>query len=99
MTRQGGSVPAAGAAPPLPNPPPPGGRGQEAASPSQASGPEAAPGGQGGTPGPYDALILAVAHREFIALGPAGLRAHGKARCILNDVKAVLPADQVDGRL
>ena len=49
--------------------------------------------------GPYDALILAVAHRDFIDLGVAGLRALGKAKSVLYDVKAVLPADQVDGRL
>jgi len=85
-------------APPLPNPPPPGGRGQEAASPSQASGQEAALGERGST-GPYDALILAVAHRDFIDMGAADLRALGKAKCVLYDVKAVLPADQVDGRL
>ena len=32
-------------------------------------------------------------------MSAAGLRALGKAKCILYDVKAVLPADQVDGRL
>ena len=32
-------------------------------------------------------------------MGAVGLRALGKAKCILYDVKAVLPADQVDGRL
>jgi UDP-N-acetyl-D-mannosaminuronate dehydrogenase len=47
----------------------------------------------------YDAIILAVAHRDFIALGPAALRALGKAKCVVYDVKAALPADQVDGRL
>jgi UDP-N-acetyl-D-galactosamine dehydrogenase len=50
-------------------------------------------------PGTYDAIILAVAHRDFIAMGPAAIRALGKAKCILYDVKAALPADQVDGRL
>ncbi len=107
--------------PPLPNPPPPGGRGQDDAPLGQASGQEASPVGQKddspprqpdhpsplagegpgerGNTGPYDALILAVAHREFIQMGAAGLRALGKAKCILYDVKAVLPADQVDGRL
>jgi UDP-N-acetyl-D-galactosamine dehydrogenase len=85
-------------APPLPNPPPPGGRGQEAAVPSQTRGQEAAP-GERGSAGPYDALILAVAHREFIEMGAAGLRALGKPKSVLYDVKAVLPADQVDGRL
>ena len=51
---------------------------------------------RGGT-GPYDALILAVAHRDFIDMGAAGLRALGKPKSVLYDVKAVLPADQVDG--
>ncbi len=74
-------------APPLPNPPPPGGRGQDASS------------GENESTGPYDALILAVAHRDFIDMGAAALRALGKAKCILYDVKAVLPADQADGRL
>ncbi len=59
----------------------------------------ALPGEQGQTPGPYDALILAVAHRDFIEMGAAALRTLGKAKCILYDVKAVLPPDQVDGRL
>jgi len=56
-------------------------------------------GERGQTSGPYDALILAVAHRDFIDLGPAALRSLGKAQCVLYDVKSVLPGDQVDGRL
>ena len=51
------------------------------------------------TLGNYDAIILAVAHREFIALGAPALRALGKAQSILYDVKSILPAAQVDGRL
>ena len=51
------------------------------------------------TPGGYDAVILAVAHRDFIALGAPALRALGKARSILYDVKSILPAAAVDGRL
>ena len=43
--------------------------------------------------GPDDALILAVAHRDFIGMGAAGPRALGKTKCVLFDVKAVLPAD------
>ena len=77
--------------PPLPNPPPPGGRGEEATQPGLATQP--------GNQGIYDALILAVAHRDFIAMGPAAIRAMGNAKSILYDVKAALPADQVDGRL
>ena len=32
-------------------------------------------------------------------MGATSLRALGKAKCVLYDVKAVLPAEQVDGRL
>ncbi|NCA87653.1 MAG: hypothetical protein EOM92_01715 [Gammaproteobacteria bacterium] len=45
------------------------------------------------------ALILAVAHQDFVAMGAAAIRALGKAKSVLYDVKALLPADQVDGRL
>ncbi len=48
--------------------------------------------------GRYDALVLAVAHRQFAELGPA-LRAMGKPQCVIYDVKHVLPRDMVDGRL
>ena len=85
-------------APPLPSHPPPGGRGQEAAPPSQPRVQDVAPGGNEST-GPYDALILAVAHRDFIDMGADGLRALGKPKSVLYDVKSVLPADLVDGRL
>ncbi len=50
-------------------------------------------------PGHYDALILAVAHRQFGQLGAAGLRAFGKPGAVLFDVKYLLPASEVDGRL
>jgi UDP-N-acetyl-D-mannosaminuronate dehydrogenase len=50
-------------------------------------------------PGTCDAVILAVAHRDFIELGAAGLRRLGKAQSILYDVKSVLPLDSVDARL
>ena len=48
---------------------------------------------------PNSGLSLAVAHRDFIDMGADGPRALGKAKYVLYDVKAVLPADQVDGRL
>ncbi len=51
------------------------------------------------TPDSYDAVILAVAHRDFVTLGAPTLRALGKARSILYDVKSILPAAAVDGRL
>ena len=50
-------------------------------------------------PGAYDAVILAVAHDEFRALGAAGIRAFGKPDSVVYDVKYVLPRDAVDGRL
>ena len=49
--------------------------------------------------GTYDAVILAVAHREFAEMGVARIRALGKPNCVLYDVKHILPRDQVDGRL
>lgn len=49
--------------------------------------------------GAYDAVILAVAHRQFAALGAAGVRALGKPGAVLYDVKSMLPRESVDGRL
>ncbi len=49
--------------------------------------------------GQYDAVILAVAHKEFRELGAAAIRALGKPSSVLFDIKSVLPADSVDGRL
>ncbi len=49
--------------------------------------------------GAYDAVILAVGHRQFQALGVEGMRALGKPKHVLYDVKYVLPANAVDGRL
>ncbi len=50
-------------------------------------------------PGKYDAIILAVAHHQFHEMGVEKIRALGKPGAILFDVKYILPADQVDGRL
>ncbi len=47
----------------------------------------------------YDAVILAVAHHQFTELGSAGIRALCRPNAILFDVKSVLPATDVDGRL
>ncbi|KFI21741.1 Vi polysaccharide biosynthesis UDP-N-acetylglucosamine C-6 dehydrogenase TviB [Nitrosococcus oceani] len=49
--------------------------------------------------GYYDAIIVAVAHRQFAELKAAGIRALGKPRSILYDVKHLLPKEAVDGRL
>jgi UDP-N-acetyl-D-galactosamine dehydrogenase len=50
-------------------------------------------------PGTYDAIIIAVGHRQFAELGSAGLRLLGKPDAVLYDVKYVLPLADVDGRL
>ncbi len=49
--------------------------------------------------GAYDAVILAVAHRDFIETGATGIRRWAKPKSILYDVKSVLSVDAVDGRL
>ena len=51
------------------------------------------------TPGKYDAVILAVAHRQFIELGADRIRALGKPGCVLFDVQQALPRAKVDDRL
>ena len=47
----------------------------------------------------YDAIILAVSHQQFAALGAKEMRTYGKPTHILYDVKYLLPASEVDGRL
>lgn len=47
----------------------------------------------------YDAIIMAVAHKEFIEMGTDGIKAFGKDPHVLYDIKYVLPAEDVDGRL
>lgn len=49
--------------------------------------------------GAYDAMILAVAHREFRELGIDGIRGWGKEDHVLYDLKYVLPKETVDLRL
>ncbi|MBS0576690.1 MAG: nucleotide sugar dehydrogenase [Proteobacteria bacterium] len=49
--------------------------------------------------GSYDAILLAVGHRQFAELGAAGIRAFGKPGAVLYDIKSLLPRDAVDGRL
>lgn len=51
------------------------------------------------TPHSYDAVVLAVAHDAFKNWGAERIRAFGKEPSVLFDVKRVLPADAVDGRL
>ncbi|MBA6296955.1 Vi polysaccharide biosynthesis UDP-N-acetylglucosamine C-6 dehydrogenase TviB [Colwellia sp. MB02u-9] len=47
----------------------------------------------------YDAVILAVSHAEFKALGAEKIKALGKENHVIYDLKYILPKDQVDLRL
>jgi UDP-N-acetyl-D-galactosamine dehydrogenase len=49
--------------------------------------------------GEYDGVVLAVPHREFLALGAQAIRAFGVPGGVLFDVKGVLPRTEVDDRL
>jgi UDP-N-acetyl-D-glucosamine/UDP-N-acetyl-D-galactosamine dehydrogenase len=49
--------------------------------------------------GQYDAIVVAVGHRQFIELGGEGIRQLGRENSVIYDVKAVLPRDATDGRL
>ncbi|WOE30881.1 MULTISPECIES: Vi polysaccharide biosynthesis UDP-N-acetylglucosamine C-6 dehydrogenase TviB [unclassified Acinetobacter] len=49
--------------------------------------------------GLYDAIILAVAHQQFVALGAAAIRALGKAQHVLYDLKYILAQTESDLRL
>ena len=49
--------------------------------------------------GAYDAVVLAVAHRQFAELGAEKIRALGKPGCVLFDVKGLLPKAAADLRL
>ena len=49
--------------------------------------------------GAYDAVILAVGHDHYRAMGAAGVRALARDGGVVYDVKGVLPRETVDGRL
>src|ERR1700761_3824625 len=49
--------------------------------------------------GVYDAIVLAVAHRQFADEGADGIHAYGKAKHVLCDLKYILPAEASDMRL
>lgn len=50
-------------------------------------------------PGRYDAVILAVAHREFRDMGADAIRRFGKPSHVLYDLKSILPIEAADLRL
>lgn len=47
----------------------------------------------------YDAMVLAVAHNQFVKLGAEGIRKFGKKDSVLYDIKYTLDAKKVDERL
>jgi UDP-N-acetyl-D-glucosamine/UDP-N-acetyl-D-galactosamine dehydrogenase len=49
--------------------------------------------------GSYDAVILAVAHHQFAAMGAARIRALCKPQHVLYDLKYIFPAAESDLRL
>jgi len=49
--------------------------------------------------GHYDAVILAVGHREFLDMGAVKIRELGRGDTVLYDIKSLLPKDSVDQRL
>ncbi len=49
--------------------------------------------------GSYDAILIAVAHKQFQEMGADKIRAYGKPQSIIFDVKYMLPADTTDARL
>lgn len=49
--------------------------------------------------GRYDAIVVAVAHDQFRALGVDGLRRLANDRAVIYDIKGMFPKDAVDARL
>ncbi len=49
--------------------------------------------------GVYDAMILAVAHRELVAMGAEKIRALGKKGAVFYDLKGAFAKQESDGRL
>ena len=49
--------------------------------------------------GSYDAIVIAVAHREFQAMKPADLRRLARRKHVLYDIKHVFRRQDTDGRL
>lgn len=49
--------------------------------------------------GKYDVIVIAVAHNKFIELSPDKIKSFGKDNFVLYDIKNILDANEVDGRL
>ncbi len=51
------------------------------------------------SPGRYQAIVVAVGHKQFIELGVQGIKTWGQANAVIYDVKSILPTGSADGRL
>jgi UDP-N-acetyl-D-glucosamine/UDP-N-acetyl-D-galactosamine dehydrogenase len=49
--------------------------------------------------GRYDAVVVAVGHREFAELGSRRIRSFGRPGAVFFDVKSLFPKEESDGRL
>ena len=49
--------------------------------------------------GQYAAIVLAVGHHQFLAMGEQGIKAFGQVGAVVYDVKSILPVGVADGRL
>jgi UDP-N-acetyl-D-galactosamine dehydrogenase len=49
--------------------------------------------------GVYDAILLAVAHDEFVQMGAEQMRRYGKTNHVLFDLKYAFPETETDERL
>lgn len=54
---------------------------------------------QAPAPGQYAAIVLAVGHHQFLAMGEQGIKALGQPGAVVYDVKSILPMGAADGRL
>ena len=50
-------------------------------------------------PAHYDAIVIAVGHRQFADMGSTKIHALGKSNHVLYDVKHLLPAHDSDARI
>jgi UDP-N-acetyl-D-galactosamine dehydrogenase len=50
-------------------------------------------------PGTYDAIVVAVAHKQYLELGVNGIRSFGNPNTVIFDIKHVLPKEASNGRL
>jgi UDP-N-acetyl-D-galactosamine dehydrogenase len=48
--------------------------------------------------GPYDGVVVAVAHREFRDMGISGVRELAGKSSVVYDIKGIFPREQTDGR-